>query len=208
MSFDEVVLPLRVGYGTSGGPSFSTEIVTIDNGYERRNQNWTQARRVFDASTGVRSSVDAAALLAFFHARAGRARGFRLHDWSDGTSAADGVSVPTAGDQTIGAGDGATTQFQLVKIYGSGGVVHTRTISKPVAGSVVVALNGVTQTSGWSVNTTTGLITFATPPGGGVVITAGYSFDVPVRFDADQLTLTVENYSQYKADISIIEIRI
>ena len=93
MAFDEIQLPLRVEFGSSGGPSFSTEIVVIDGGYERRNQNWSQARRAFDARTGVRSASDAGTLLAFFHARAGRARGFRLKDWSDFTSAADGLST-------------------------------------------------------------------------------------------------------------------
>lgn len=208
MSFNEVVMPLRVGFGTSGGPEFSTEIVTIDNGYERRNQNWSQARRVYDARTGVRSQSDAATLLAFFHAQAGRAYGFRLHDWSDGTSASDGVSVPAAIDQTIGTGDGTTTIFQLVKNYSNGGAAHVRTIAKPVAGSVLIAVAGAVQTGGWSVDTTTGLVTFAAAPASGVAITAGYRFDVPVRFDTDQLSLTVQNYSQYKAEIPIIEIRV
>src|ERR1700735_4381745 len=107
MSFDEIKLPLRVGFGSSGGPAFSTEVVGIDSGYERRNQNWSQARRVFDARTGVRSASDAGTMLNFFHARAGRARGFRLRDWSDFTSnAVDGISAPAFGDQVIATGDG------------------------------------------------------------------------------------------------------
>src|ERR1700733_10820065 len=117
MSFDEIELPLRVGFGWAGGPSFSTEIVVIDSGYERRNQNWSQARRTFDARTGVRSTTDAATLLTFFHASAGRAHGFRLQDWSDYTSAADTISAPAFTDQAIATGDGATTIFQLVKNY-------------------------------------------------------------------------------------------
>lgn len=207
MSFDEIALPLRVNFGAGGGPSFSTEIITIDSGYERRNQNWSQARRAFDARTGVRSATDAATLLAFFHARAGRARGFRLKDWSDFSSAADNISSPVFSDQIIGTGNGAT-MFQLVKNYASGGITHQRIITKPVAGSVTIGINGTNLSSGFSVDTTTGLVTFASAPASGQTITAGFQFDVPVRFDTDQLTLTAENYAMFKANIPIVEIRI
>ncbi|MDR3425297.1 MAG: DUF2460 domain-containing protein [Alphaproteobacteria bacterium] len=208
MCFDEIELPLRVGFGSKGGPNFSTEVVVIDSGYERRNQNWAQARRVFDAKTGVRSSADAAALLNFFHARAGRARGFRLKDWSDYSSAADNLSAPTFSDQTIATGDGTTVTFQLVKNYSSGGVTHTRIIAKPVSGSVVIGLGGAALTTGWSVDPTTGLITFATAPASGQMITAGFLFDVPARFDTDYLSLSAENYVAYQADVPIVEIRV
>jgi uncharacterized protein (TIGR02217 family) len=205
MAFDEIELPLRVGFGSGGGPSFSTEIIVIDSGYERRNQNWGQARRVFDARTGVRSAADAATLLAFFHARAGRARGFRLKDC---TTAADNISASAFTDQTIATGDGATTIFQLIKNYASGGVTHQRVIAKPVAGSVLIGVNGTQLFSGFSVDTTTGLVTFATAPAAGRSITAGFQFDVPVRFDTDQLTLTAENYAMHKADVPLVEIRV
>ena len=208
MAFDEIELPLRVGFGSKGGPNFSTEIIVIDSGYERRNQNWSQARRVYDARTGVRSSADAASLLRFFHARAGRARGFRLKDWSDYSSAADNLSSPNFADQVIGAGDGVTTVFQLQKNYSSGGITHTRSISKPVGGSVVVGVNGVQMTSGWSVDVTTGLIAFAVAPVAGQSITTGFLFDVPVRFDADALSLSAENFVAYQADVPIVEIRV
>ncbi len=207
MSFDEVVLPLRVGFGSKGGPSFSTEIVVIDNGYERRNQNWAQARRVFDARVGVRSASDAATLLAFFHARAGRARGFRVRDWSDYSSAPDNSSAPGFADQTLAVGDGATSVFQLVKSYTSGPTTHTRTILKPVSGSVGVGVGGALQPTGWSVDTTTGLVTLATPPAAGQAVTAGFLFDVPVRFDTDTLSLTAENVIAYQADIPLVEVR-
>lgn len=208
MAFDEVQFPLKVGYGAQGGPAFSTEIVTIDGGFERRNQNWSQARRVYDARTGVRSLNDGALLLAFFHARAGRARGFRLKDWRDFSSAADGVADPSSADQTIGAGDGTTTAFQLLKTYGSGGVSHERLIRKPVSGTVTIAVNGAALTSGWSVDTTTGIVTFAQAPALGDSVTAGFSFDVPVRFDTDRLSLTSEDGRQIVAEIPLIEVRL
>jgi uncharacterized protein (TIGR02217 family) len=208
MAFDEIELPLRVGFGSKGGPNFSTEIIVIDSGYERRNQNWAQARRVYDARAGVRSTADAATLLNFFHARAGRARGFRLKDWSDYSSATDNLSAPSFADQAIATGDGVTLVFQLVKNYSSGGVTHVRTINKPVAGSVVVGVNNAQLTTGWSVDVTTGLITFATAPAPGLAITAGYLFDVPVRFDTDVLSLSAENYVAYQADLPLVEIRV
>lgn len=208
MSFDEILLPLRVGYGSSGGPAFSTEIIVIDSGYERRNQNWSQARRVYDARTGVRSASDAASLLSFFHARSGRARGFRLRDLADYSSAVDGVGNPAATDQVIGTGDGSTTQFRLVKNYTSGAVTHARAITKPVAGSVVIAINGVTQSTGWTVNTTNGVVSFAVAPTVGQTVTSGYLFDVPVRFDTDQLSLQMDNYAEQSAAIPIVEVRV
>lgn len=198
MSFDEIRLPLRVGFGSSGGPAFSTEVVSVDGGFEVRNQNWSQARRRYDAATGLRAASDVNTLLQFFYARAGRARGFRLKDYSDFT----------ATTQTIGTGTGALTTFQLVKKYTSGSITHTRAISKPVSGTVAVFLNGVAQPTGWSVNTQTGVITFSSAPGNGVVVTATFEFDVPVRFDTDQLTLTAENFQLQSVQVPLVEIRV
>ncbi len=207
MAFDEIQMPLRVGFGSSGGPAFSTEVVVIDSGYERRNQNWSQARRVYDARTGVRSAADVGVMLNFFHARAGRARGFRLKDWSDFATASDGASSTLWSDQTIGTGDGTSVTFQLCKNYTSGSNTHQRLISKPVSGSVTIGVNGTQVSSGWSVDTTTGIVTFVTPPANGRAVTAGFQFDVPVRFDTDQLALSADNYAMYKSDIPIVEIR-
>jgi uncharacterized protein (TIGR02217 family) len=95
-------------------------------------------------------------------------------------------------DQAIGTGDGTTTAFQLVKRYASGSQTWTRAIAKPVAGTVRIALGGVEQPSGWSVDTTTGIVTFSTAPSSGVAITAGFEFDVPVRFDTDALDVTLD----------------
>jgi uncharacterized protein (TIGR02217 family) len=207
MAFDEVQFPLRVGFGSEGGPTFSTEIVTVDGGYERRNQNWSQARRRFDASTGLRGGTDVSALLTFFQARAGRARGFRLKDWSDYTSASNGTGSSVFSDQSIGTGNGTATTFQLKKTYTSGSVSYARDIRKPVSGSVTVGLSGTQAMSGWSVDTTTGIVTFAVAPLNGAVVTAGYTFDVPARFDTDQLSLTAEDFQSQTSRIPIIEIR-
>jgi uncharacterized protein (TIGR02217 family) len=128
-------------------------------------------------------------VVAFFEARNGRLYGFRWKDWGDYKSCLpSGTPAPT--DQGIGTGDGSTTAFQLLKAYASGAQAWIRSITKPVAGTVSVALDGVTQASGLSVDTTTGLVTFVIAPTNGVAITAGFEFDVPVRFDADQLDVT------------------
>lgn len=208
MAFDEVRLPLRVRYGASGGPQFLTDVVTTQSGHERRNQCWAQARRRFDARTGVVTAADASLLAAFFQARAGRARGFRLKDWSDCTSTRDGVSASSFSDQALGTGDGTRTQFQLVKNYGSGGVIHVREIRKPVEGSVVLGVNGVLYETGWSVAAASGVVTFAQAPASGAAITAGFSFDVPVRFDTDRLTLSHEDQKLAQAEIPLIEVRV
>jgi uncharacterized protein (TIGR02217 family) len=207
-AFDEVRLPLKIGFGTRGGPAFSTEIVTLDGGFERRNQNWSQARRRYDARTGLGTPEDVTALTAFFQARAGRARGFRLKDWTDYSSAANGTAAPQAADQFLGQGDGAQLQFQLRKTYQSGAVAYQRQISKPVAGTVLVALNGVVQTAGWSADNVTGIVTFALPPALGVTVAAGYEFDVPVRFDTDHLALTMEEALTQRGAIPLIELRV
>lgn len=198
MSFDEIRLPLRVGFGSSGGPAFSTDVITVDGGFEVRNQNWAQARRRYDAATGLRSAADVNTLAQFFYARAGRARGFRLKDWGDFSASA----------QALGTGNGTQTQFQLLKLYTSGSITHTRTITKPVTGTVSVALNGVNQPSGWTLNSTTGVITFSTAPAAGVAVSASFEFDVPVRFDTDQLSVTAENFQLHSVQIPLIEIRL
>jgi uncharacterized protein (TIGR02217 family) len=208
MSFDEVQIPLRIGFGSSGGPSFSTTITTVDGGFERRNQNWSQARRRYDAATGLRSAADVSALMAFFQARAGRARGFRLKDWNDFSSASDSLAAPVFNQQNIGTGNGTLTQFQLIKTYASGGINHVRSIRKPITGSVLVGVNGAQMMSGWNVDSTTGMITFAIAPAMSAAITAGFQFDVPVRFDTDTLHLSHEDFLRVSSSIPLIEVRV
>ncbi len=172
-----------------GGPERRTQIVELASGDEEGNASWANSRRRYDAAYGIRRADDLAAVVAFFEARNGRLYGFRWKDWGDYKSCLPS-GIPALGDQVIGTGDGATTAFQLVKAYSSGSQSWTRTISKPVSGTVTVAIDGVAQVSGWSVDTSTGLITLSTAPASGTVIAAGFEFDVPVRFDTDQLDVT------------------
>ncbi len=199
MAFVEVQFPNDIAYGSSGGPVYATDVVATESGYEKRNINWAQARARYDVAHGVKTQAQLDALIAFFRARKGRAYGFRFKDWGDYR----GVG------QVLGSGDGSTAQFQLVKRYGSGGVEEVRTIHKPVSGSVSLYLNSVLQESGVSVDDTSGLVTFSAAPGSGVVVSADFEFDVPVRFDTDRLNASLDAHSVYSwSDIPLVELRL
>ena len=189
--FHEVRFPDDISRGARGGPERRTQIVELASGDEERNASWANSRRRYDAAYGIRRADDLAALVAFFEARNGRLHGFRWKDWADFKSCLPS-GTPAATDQTIGTGDGATTDFQLVKVYSSGSQSWTRTIAKPVSGTVLVAIDGTEATTGWSVDTTTGIVSFTTAPAAGAAITAGFEFDVPVRFDTDTLDVTLD----------------
>ncbi|SIS75264.1 DUF2460 domain-containing protein [Phaeovulum vinaykumarii] len=191
MAFHEVRFPDDISRGARGGPERRTQIVELASGDEERNTSWANSRRRYDVAYGIRRADDLAAVVAFYEARNGRLHGFRFKDWGDHKSCLPS-QTPGPSDQTIGTGDGATTAFQLVRHYASGSQTWLRTITKPVAGTVRVALDGAEQLGGWSVDTTTGLVTFDSAPAEGAVLTAGFAFDVPVRFDTDALDVTLD----------------
>ena len=207
MAFHEVRFPDNISRGARGGPERRTQIVELASGAEERNASWANSRRRYDVAYGIRRADDLAAVVAFFEARNGRLHGFRFKDWADFKSCLPS-GMPSPLDQPIGTGNGSATLFQLTKRYTSGAQSWTRAITKPVAGTVTVALNGTPQASGWSVSTATGLITFTTAPAAGVAITAGFEFDVPVRFDTDALdvTLDIERLGSITS-IPLVEIR-
>jgi uncharacterized protein (TIGR02217 family) len=214
--FHEIQYPPENCWGTSGGPGFNTHVIVTDSGQEERVARWGQARRKYDIAESIKSNADLAYLLTFFMAREGAANGFRFKDWTDYASSSthithepDGVAI-TDTDQSIGVGDGTTTTVQLIKTYTNGGVTRNRTITKPVAGTTVVALDGTPQPTGWTVNTTTGIITFSVAPANGVVVSAGFEYDVPVRFGDEidgQLPISLDAYNSGSVKIPIIEIR-
>lgn len=199
MSFHEVRFPVDIAYGSGGGPEFHTDVVVLASGHEQRNSNWADARARYNVAHGVKTQAQLEALIAFFRARRGRAYGFRFKDWSDYMATA----------QTLGTGDGSATAFSFVKRYQSGSVIAVRTIRKLVSGTVKIYLDGVEQTGGFSVDLNQGAVTFAAPPGLGVVVAADYEFDVPVRFDTDRLSATLDAYGSHSwMDIPLIEIRV
>ncbi|MCV6593731.1 MAG: DUF2460 domain-containing protein [Silicimonas sp.] len=206
MGFHEIRFPVALSYGSAGGPERLTEIVTLANGFEERNSPWADARRRYDAGLGLRSLADVESVIAFFEARRGQLYGFRWKDWSDFRSAAAGAEV-AALDQEIGVGDGAAREFALVKTYASGAESYVRRITKPVAGSVLVAVDGVAV--GFSVEETTGVVTLDTVPAAGAVVTAGFEFDVPVRFDTDVMQISVASFNAGEIpSVPVVEVRL
>ena len=208
MHFHEVRFPASLSFGSVGGPERRTDVVTLANGFEERNTPWAHSRRRYDAGVGMRSLDDVEALVAFFEARRGRFHGFRFRDPADHKSCAP-TGAPAATDQSIGTGDGATVSFQLAKTYGAGTSDWVRKITKPVSGSVLIALDGIPQSSGFSVDDATGVVTFDSAPGVGVAVTAGFKFDVPVRFDTDRLDVDLDAFAAGSAPhVPLVEIRV
>jgi uncharacterized protein (TIGR02217 family) len=196
-AFDDVQFPLALGREAEVMPEFSTAIVTSAGGHETRNASWAGGRTRYDVGPGIRSEADIATLLAFFRARLGPARGFRLRDPFDASSGAG-----SALDQRLGEGDGIATQFPLVKHYGEG----LRRITRPVSGSVRVAVNGV-ETAAFSV-VAGGVVALDVAPVAGAVVTAGFVFDVPVRFAEDRLTVNRATFlAGAAASVPLVEVR-
>jgi uncharacterized protein (TIGR02217 family) len=210
MGFDEVQFPVDISYGSKGGPGFRTDIIISDSGMEERIARWSNARRKYNVAYGIKSPEQVQSVMDFYLARMGAANGFRYKDFTDFTTASDHRSAHANDDVLLGTGNGTTTTFQLKKLYTSGAITRTRNITKPVTGTTLVALDGVNQTSGWSVDTSTGIVTFSVAPTLGVAVTAGCQFDVPVRFGQevdDALWLTIDAFSiRSIPDIPLVEI--
>jgi uncharacterized protein (TIGR02217 family) len=209
MSFHDVRFPVNLSLGSVGGPERRTEIVTLTNGFEERNTPWAHSRRRYDAGAGMRSLDDIAVLVAFFEARRGMLHGFRWKDWADYKSCAPS-GTPAFGDQRIGVGDGVATVFSLTKRYAAGSAPYLRPISKPVAGTVLAGVGGDELIGGvhFGADAATGEITFATPPEPGAEVTAGFEFDVPVRFDTDAIRTSVASFQAGEVpDVPVVELR-
>ncbi len=205
MSFHEVLFSPALSFASSGGIERRTEIVALVNGHEERNTPWEQARRRWDAGLGLRSLDDLHEVVRFFEARRGPLHGFRWKDWLDHKSCAPS-ETPSAIDQKIGEGDGITRIYQLVKSYG-GTPPMVRPILKPVDGTVRVAIGGGEVPA--IVDHSTGLITLAAPAPEGAEVTAGFAFDVPVRFGSDRLEFNLAAFEAGEApSVPILEVRL
>lgn len=210
MNFHEVRFPASLSFGSIGGPERRTDVVTLANGYEERNTPWAHSRRRYDAGFGMRSLKDIETLIAFFEARRGQMYGFRWKDWSDYRSGSTLAEV-TVGDQVIGEGDDAATVFQLTKTYRSGEFTYLRPIAKPVAGSVRIGVeqDELRETIDYELDVTTGVVTFAHPPAAGQTVTAGFEFDVPVRFDSDRIQTSVASFQAGDVpNVPVVEVRV
>lgn len=210
-NFHEVLFPLDIALKSAGGPERRTEIVAFGSGREQRNARWAHSRRRYDAGYGVKSLDALQEVIAFFEERRGQLYGFRWRDRLDHSSAAAGASVSPL-DQVL-EGDATRTHYQLRKTYGSTHAPYARAIAKPVPGSVRVAVSGVEQTFGtaFTCDHTSGVVTFLSGyiPAADAAVTAGFLFDVPVRFDTDYLEVNLSAFSAGAIPkIPLVEIRL
>lgn len=199
--FHDVSFTMRLALGAVGGPERRTEVLALASGREVRNAVWARSKRRWDVGGAVTDLAGLQELLAFFEARMGRLFGFRFRDPLDHSSAVAGGAV-SALDQLIGVGDGARRVFGLVKDYG--GV--TRTIARPVLGTVRVAVDGVEAVSGWALDEV-GAVAFDAAPEAGAVVTAGFEFDCAVRFEADRMEGVVEAFGAGRVvNVGLVEL--
>lgn len=193
MSFVEVQFPTDISYGATGGPIFLTDVVATVSGHEQRNSKWSQSRAKYNVASGIKTEAQWQALIAFFRARRGMAIGFRFKDWSD----------YKAENQPLKSLRG--NEYQLVKQYVSGAAVYERDITKPVSGSVKLYEDSILQASGWSIDTATGVITTSLSG----TLTADFEFDVPVRFDTDEMSISMDSFDAGNwGSIPLIEVRV
>jgi uncharacterized protein (TIGR02217 family) len=207
-AFHEVRFPLDVALGARGGPERRTDIVVTASGREERNARWAHARRRYEAGSAIRTLAQLETVLAFFEERRGRLYGFRWRDRIDWKSCPF-AATPRFSDQALGVGDGATTVFALRKLYGGAFAPYWRDIAKPVAGSVTIGVAGdALSPAAFTVDATQGLVTLAAAPAAGAAVTAGFLFDVPVRFDSDQLEVDFAAFDAGSIPhVPLIEIR-
>ena len=210
MGFHEVRFPASLSFGSLGGPERRTDIVTLANGFKERNTPWAHARRRYDAGVGPRSLDDIALLLAFFEARRGQLHGFRWKDWSDFKSGRPSEDVDFR-DEVLGRGDGVTRSFALVKTYVSGDARYDRPIAKPVEGTVRLGVGDAELFAGhhFEVDVSSGLVTLDQAPGPDDFVTAGFEFDVPVRFDIDRIQTSVASFQAGDVpNVPVVELRV
>jgi len=188
--FHDVRFPISLAFGASGGPEFTTQITQLSSGKEYRNAPHSLPRRKYDAIAGIKSKEQLYEITKFFISRKGQLCSFRFFDPFDHCSCSI-ERTPSELDQTLAQGDGMTTEFQLIKDYDR----LKRPITKPVKNSVLIAVDGESVSPpDVAIDYLTGIITFASPPNAGAVLTAGFSFDTVVRFDTDFLDMTLEDF--------------
>jgi uncharacterized protein (TIGR02217 family) len=200
VAFHEVQFPPSISYGATGGPTFKTTVFELSGGAEQRNIDWSMVRAKYDVSHGLKTQAQLDQLLAFFYARKGRAYGFRYKDWADYQ-----ITTP----QSFFTTNGTLATFQLAKLYSDAQGTYVRNITKPVAGTLHLYDNGV-ATADYTVNLTTGIVTLGntTKATTGHVIGGTLEFDVPVRFDIDEMRVNIKDFEMYGWDqVTLVEVR-
>lgn len=206
---EDVRLPDKWSKGSAGGPAFATRAVRLESGESDQEERWEAPLWSYDIAHNIKSLEQMAELRAFHLARRGASRGFLLKDWIDWTSKANGADAATALDQPLGTGTGAQTVFPIVKRYADSGGSFDRRILWPVAGTVLVAVNGTPLGSGFTVQRGAGTITFTSAPAAAAVLTCGFQFDVPVRFVEDLLSISWDTINSRSAgSVPLEEVRV
>lgn len=195
--FHNILFPEKIAYGTIASLRFATEVAEGANGAEFRNIALKKPRQIFTLKMGAKNKADLQEILNFFRNRAGRAYGFLFKNIDDFFATGEMLAIA----------DGITSSFQLTKTYDDGTHQHIRNITKPKEASLRIYLDGVLQTSGYTLEPLTGIITFDSPPANEVSITADYEFFTPVRFNQDEISYAITDHNAYEiADIQLIEI--
>ena len=200
--FHDVQFPMQLALGAIGGPERRTEVLALASGREVRNANWSRSRRRWDIGGAITNLARLQSLIDFFEARSGPLFGFRFRDPLDFSSALPGADLSHT-DQDLGFGDGARTSFQLVKRSDA----YVRDVHKPVPATVRIGIDGTLVETGWTLDASSGTVTFATPPTDGALISAGFEFDCAVRFESDQIQAVIEAFGAGRvASVGLIEI--
>lgn len=206
-NFHDVRFPVRLAFGASGGPRRRTQIVQLQNGAEVRNTSQYHSRRQYNASTSIKSRADVTEMNRFFELRRGQLHAFRFKDGLDFSTASEDENI-SAFDQVLGFGDGNNKSFLLIKTYQDGHHSYERRITKPVAKTFSAAVSGrVLEAAEYSLDALTGILSLAVAPAPSAAVTAGFEFDVAVRFDTDFLDISFEDYGGLQiSDIPLIEV--
>ena len=210
MAFHNVVFPERYSQGAVGGPGFRTTIVTTGSGYEQRNSDWQSARNRYDVSHVLTTAELREEFITFFRARKGSAHGFLFKDWMDYFAGMVWNSSTKTLDHdaahNFAVGDGVETVFKIYKVYSSGGAEERRRITRPKS-AIKVYVNDVEVTTGFSVNYSTGTITFTSAPALNDDIGWSGEFYVPVRFESDDLNMEATSPNRGDVSLGLLEIR-
>lgn len=179
-------LPEGIERGSQFGPTFRNVIQEAISGNEGRFAQWTKCRATGNVAFGLQNSSDPNgdfnAIVAMWRAHFGSLLPFRFRDWSD----------YQAFDEPFASGDGITRAFQICKVYDPSykllGIPGTLTYVRNITlldGTPSIKVNGVVTTA--LTISASGLVTFTTAPPAGQSLNWTGQFDVPVRFDTDQL---------------------